>query len=731
MAEAPQHTEPRKESLISKINGGTDIRALLSWPDKSELMTSLSTPHFKDKLSVALWEGLKKSITEITKNGISNEQDASIVNTYGVLFLGKNVDSLNSSSGDAEKSAQQTLSEIQEQNMKEYMLQNINSSGLNGEMFHNLVQGVSGLKIDEDGDGVVSKEEKQEYEENLEASVSEESLGGQEKAKRWEILDRIMNYNFDVNHGLRFETNNNGQKTVYESLDQHNPELTKQDFSAKLESITDKYRKELSGENLTNPDKENTKENLKKMITEYFEQNKDSLTKAWIMDIAHLTPQQATKLVSIITMDKLGYNYPQFILPNNEAHLIDKLDPQDKSEYIKWKEWALNCLHEIILLKDQNVKYKNAHWHVFFGELSGAEQNKICNMVGSPGYKWLSWKEMEDFLDKNRNDVTIFYLNFANFYERNQKPDQLPVDELLKWWKWICRNYAVANEKLFDALKDLQDPSDNRLKNSSLVKFGSINSASGDKYEKNDLFAVWEKEANEVFWWGHAWNELVTIDKDQKVHKTQVDPTQADGWDGEKNSMEKADNLYWKVGLLDRTDTRLVQDLTKEWVDSKEVWESLLKLYLSLDKTQLDGDRKKIIWDTIADFVESNKLSVRDTLIYISNTEDMNLNITEFEHLRYELIQKSLENKNYDLALKALWKIPDWSEANLLKIALTMLQSGTDSTGIDMFEKDEILQEKVANMTKSEFKDKFNTFFGIGDYLINHKVIDQKIFKIP
>jgi len=111
MTEAPQHTELRKESLISKINGVTDIWALLSWPDKSELIASLNTPDFKDKLSVAIGDSLKKSITEITKNGISSEQDASIVNMYGVLFLEKHASDLGG--GDTLESAWKILKEIQ------------------------------------------------------------------------------------------------------------------------------------------------------------------------------------------------------------------------------------------------------------------------------------------------------------------------------------------------------------------------------------------------------------------------------------------------------------------------------------------------------------------------------------------------------------------------------------------------------------------------------------------
>ncbi len=482
-------------------------------------------------------------------------------------------------------------------------------------MLGDLSWSIKNLRIDTDNDGKISSQEKKVYKQILGEGVSQEELSNEEKQKRREILDRIMEYNFDINHWLRFEVINKWETTIYESLDQHSPTLTQKDFSEKLDAITRKYRNEMSDMNADSESGE-TPENLKLMVLDYFKENKESLWKFGISDIRELTPQQAAKLASIIVMDKLDYDYLQFLVPSNEKDYLKWLKTEEESnQYNKSKEYSISFAYEIVQFLKQHPEIKSRK------EISNEVLKNIWKSIKDPWYTHLSQDIRDEIMKNNIDHVDFVYKQVSSLFKEHLKNDDLPVDELLKKWKGVCRNYGIATEKIFDALKDIQNTNNNLLKNSALVRFVDVKNVKGH-YETSSLMETWINELKDSGFSDHMWNLLVTIDENGTIHKTQLDPTQSDWWDGSRNTIGRNENIYGKVKTLDTTYERLLQDLTKEWSDSKEVTKNLVRLYVSLDKTSINEDMEWNILEKIKIFFTINQL-------------DRNIVIEEIWHTQY------------------------------------------------------------------------------------------------
>ncbi len=188
----------------------------------------------------------------------------------------------------------------------------------------------------------------------------------------------------------------------------------------------------------------------------------------------------------------------------------------------------------------------------------------------------------------------------------------MSVDVLLEKGKGICRNYGIASEKVFDALKLLQRPETDLLKNSALVRFADTEHDGRSKgNERLKTLSVADTKGGAGYD-GHMWNVLVTIDDGGTIHKTHVDMTHADGGDGLRAGERKDDGsgMVGRVRMSDRTHQRLVQDLVKDGVDVMASQKELLRYYAAIVESGIESDMGRIaeIREKLASFVKAGIL---------------------------------------------------------------------------------------------------------------------------
>lgn len=415
----------------------------------------------------------------------------------------------------------------------------------------------------------------------------------------------------------------------YRSLDDNNPEIDLNNSQqSRLNAMVKKIREnwwELmhiweklnqATDTLENNPEENQK--LQEILVKYFEENKDEIEeKLWITNISDLSPVDATKLVSMLTMDKLDYNYSQQITPKTGEYYFKMLSPEQKKEF-KIDLYTSSIVAAFAQFEDIFSQFfiKDNHFNIStMKELWSGFYNSIRDSLDSDTLRKISWQGLEEIREEARvfvydimkqsqnltdDQITIaeqkalinkwddpvkeVYVANSKLFNQQWLYDRVSISELLEWWKWVCRNYAVAQEKLFEALKWLQKIWNNKLQNSVLVSY-SWNSE-GSSF--NTRLADSEAYTND-----HSWNMLITIWADWKEYITQIDSTLSDVW-----------GWKWDVMTLDKTFERLFNDLADNLnlIDLISVDKKLEQYVKTLEESWTNTERVNLLKSKLVDF---------------------------------------------------------------------------------------------------------------------------------
>jgi len=617
---------------------------------------------------------------------------------------------------------------LQKNNFEKFIYNKILKIWFSNEITNQLVNNINQIaeekfdSFDIDKDWNLSDKEKKNLVLLLEEEVSKIITDEVDKKKLNDILLSVIEYNFKIEVSIDF-TLKWDVNTSYQSIDNHNPEYTNKDYSEKLERIFKSYRKKWSWAvtatseiyydniknniNIKNQSvnkiglnklENNLEENKKilKIISDFYDTNKNIIEKKlWIKNIKELTPKQATKLVSLITMSKLNYDYWQIISPWKEEDYLKWLNKNEKLEYKK------SLLSTYIMTP---ILYGEVIWFIETDYLKTNNYDEILNNYNLDKYKNLSIKDIE----KKWNEIATLVLNKIWVNEENINNllkdaylwpivktsvywntkfwkqsvswnDIKTVSELLEWWKWVCRNYAVANEKLFEALKTIQNKENNQLKNSILIN-----------YEWNDDIDIKWNIANSESWTeGHAWNILVSIWKDWNFYVTQIDSNHADTWWIEwwKTTWINISSTIKNVNTIDRTFDRLLNDIADK-ANSMEYFEWAIKqlnnYVLTLEKTDWDID--KIL------MLKMKMLKFYDVLWKEKETEIILSEINDYASLK---IKKS---ENILKVCKELYTLWIWFSMYSTNLA-TKFESKINSNNL---EKSLILIMSLRNLSDRE-----------------------------
>ncbi len=482
-----------------------------------------------------------------------------------------------------------------------------------------------------------------------------------------EILQKVTIFQWDK-ESLNMEHNNR----VYQNINDHNPEIdTWVDHSKELQEILKDHKKTAIkwwlSENQIKPSDEAETKKILWIINEVYNKDKEAIDeKLWITDINHLTPTQATKLAALVTMTKLDYNHSQFIDPDNASEYFDGMQENDKNQFRKeyyssevWKEllnfkmfhvdnWVTINYEYLYteLIKDKDLSKKN------LDEIKIIAKEDAKTIVEKELWREINKNDLKDNLADYTEFIYDQFTKNSKIREEWVKIDQKSVSEMLDWWKWICRNYAIANEKIFEALKTIQNPNNNQLQN-SILPYYSWSTTWKEIDEKNiwNIIAGEEESTKQ-----HAWNELITIWKDWKKYVSQIDSTHADTWWYEWWKWEKNNELN-KVDTIDRTFDRLLNDVVdnnKDWLKTKEILPKLEKLlqdmevswdikWISVMRVKLYDFYEKI-WDE--EWIKKIEYKFKNSDF---NIDDGRLKICK------KILNNGNENK-YDDVIELLWK---------------------------------------------------------------------------
>jgi len=451
-------------------------------------------------------------------------------------------------------------------------------------------------------------------------------------------LEELIDNNFKIEYSVDLDI----WKKSYRSIDNYNPVIdVNEDYSDELWKVVEQYR--LIWNNLTTSSNkfwkvskdefwvfkqdlnkvewnqlENSPEENKKIldiINEFYKTNKDVIyEKLWIKDITKLTPSEAAKLVTLITMSKLDYDHSQAIYPWNEGNYFEWLDNSEKNEYkesllishimspLLWCETNGHIKTNFLKTNDYSSLLNKLNLNnidcesLSFDDIKNKWNDIASNILKN---KWFSSNNINRVLQFAYESNTYSFNAYSNteFWKRlTSWNDMKTVSELLEWWDGICRNYAIANEKLFEALKTVQSPKNNMLKNSALIYY-SWNQESNVK---------WNIANMEDGTKNHAWNTLVTIWKDWTKYIAQVDSTHADTWWTEWWIWKKwnIDSEIAKVLTIDRTFDRLLNDVA-DWTNDKwfEDIDNQLNTYIkTLEKSWWDMSKIILLKSKLIDF---------------------------------------------------------------------------------------------------------------------------------
>lgn len=512
-------------------------------------------------------------------------------------------------------------------------------------------------KLDWDNNGNYNKEERILMSNWIKEFISN-LLDWQEKKLDTKLAELIEN-NFKVEYSVNLDIND----TKYRSIDNYNPEIDSSiDNSEKLWSLLDKHKNNqkfniqtLNTKNENNP--EEIKE-LKNIITEFYWENKELIIeKLWITDITNLTPKQAAQLVSFITMSKLDYAHIQMVFPwndNNSYYENSSIDEQ-----MQYKESFSYTLYlaPLIDIRDNMWQEKNSvllnlidkdiNELVKWLDLENKTPTEVklymkeyLYTIMEPIKKdlWLTWEnDITKIIDNNYWDYNLKNI-FLQISDQNTANDHKSISELLKWWQWVCRNYAIVNEKLFEVLKGMQNPNDNKLRNSALPYY----TWSDSNYEISI-----NEDANSE---NHAWNTLITAWENNDIYIAQIETTQVDTWWREwwKAEWLSSDETINNVENIDRTFDRLLNDIsnqaTEEWF--KEVDSKLKSYIIGFENSWWDVDKiinlkykLMILYKTLWKQEEYNNIE-------ISIKESLSININDLS-----------DGVNH--ILKKYWRSPD------------------------------------------------------------------------
>ncbi len=292
---------------------------MLHGPERANFIAALESPDTNARVFSAIGDDLKRAVSSIAKNGVSTPDDALIVRAFVTVSGGDAGGKLEWS--DSVASAKIALSRMQESRMRQHVLAGLKASDVDGESYRQMARSIGSRSIDVDQNGIIDAAERENFRKGIDADFAGKEGAEKERAEREKVLARILEYNFDVAHDFGFEIQTGDVRTVYESLDRHNPSVGSVDHSDRLAALVQEHRNERSDLNL-NPDSELTTPRLIAMLLDYAKANPSALEKLGIADIRQLTPKQAAMLAGLVVMDKLEYDDAQAISPDDERGYI-------------------------------------------------------------------------------------------------------------------------------------------------------------------------------------------------------------------------------------------------------------------------------------------------------------------------------------------------------------------------------------------------------------------------
>lgn len=713
-----------------KVDFKSDMEQILSNPNQKDLFFE-AINRDKVKIQETLKPYVQDALKSISVKGIDyvDNWDIFALQTYLILFKWKSKEDVWFWTVDKKIKLQEEFNSLLNDNFLKYiksLLLSNQLSPLQADSMNKKLDEYTKYWVDINSDWRVDYTDLMTFQNYMLEAMRFSNV---ETDKIHSTISRIMEYNFDINQNISFVYNDWKRENHYSSLDNHNPKTTQEDKTKDLENVLLTYKEEYTTVlSELNPDKENTKDNLKKIIEEFYLEHKEELNKHWIDDITKLTPKQATILSSMITMYSMNYYYAQGLNPADESWYLEKTTPEEKESYFKSKNNSIEFIHIV-----NNFKQKEWYPDLTIYNIKKTlppEKYKILSLELNEIYKdWYKYtfseQDKENILKNQIEEVDFVYKNTSELYENSQKIDTIPVDELLKWWKWICRNYAVANEKVFESLKDMQSHENNQLKNSSLIRFVDYKTINNIYPWEKDLKQLWIDEADDWWFSWHARNLLITIDKDWKAHKTQIDPTWSDLWDWDRAEWQWS-WLYGDVKTLDRTYERVFQDISKDnkkidYSKNKkqidEIMEQMMRFVNSIDdisiKEVLINKVSKYLYDNInnSDLTKMDKnIELLQSLIW--KNYDQNKSIREW------LILNAITNNNINFIEKIIGNY-DPSNLEALTIDLTFSIISWNQEKIDKLLTNNFLKEEVLKLSPDEFEKKYENFW-IWKYLVNN-----------
>jgi hypothetical protein len=408
-------------------------------------------------------------------------------------------------------------------------------------------------------------------------------------------------------------------------------------------------------------------------------------------------------LVSLISISKIKYNNSLSILPWNEHWSFEWLSEIEKKDYKKdlyvsavfhsalnydpnfqknnfisddldnlysfRKEWneTYNRIYKHVTSLDEKAIYsKNTFKEII--ELAKKDTfNYYIDLAENP--KSVEKRLKENYSNSNLSSIENIYLANSKTFLKATNEENKSLSEFLDNWKWICRNYALSGEKLFEALKWLQNKENIKLKNSAFISY----------YWNKTKDFNWEVADSEIWTNNHAWNLLVTFWKNWKKYISQIDTTRVDYI--ESDNLNIINNIN-KIKIFDRTYDRLFNNLADNLSEKelKDILPQLEKLFFDIWNNNFVLENFNIIWLKLFNIYKilwkENKAKNILKKVFIENwytEEDLEQIINDKLFSPYIKIMSWFKYKKELLHIK--WRDlvfiennPIWSKYNLLTV---------------------------------------------------------------
>lgn len=360
--------------------------------------------------------------------------------------------------------------------------------------------------------------------------------------------------------------------------------------------------------------------------------------------------------------------------PPTTPHKIEIKDPKMR-DFIEWKnmwkDWAFNIYRTdpeemkewLINYLAKNPDILEKYWIQDYMKLTPKQAINLTWEILSRNL------EYDDF-------QTTFWGYFINWFFGN---DNDSVPELLEGWKWVCRNYASATKVVFDSLKELQSPENNKLRNTySRI---SIDIDSSELFLRSYLLGLSSKSnSRDKIVDLHTWNTFYTVIPSWDIQSVIVDIQWADIYEENKNLyldytkesfLFSIERLVYEWFISEEKKIKILEDWcynNESYYDlsyktaTKEIWNYY---YEKWDKVKaFSWDIKDISWDTFDETLKKYNFSEEEFIEYLNYSVSSNpelhyklLSMYYYHKWDYAkaldnwLISLSLFSKNFDLWL--------------------------------------------------------------------------------